>query len=331
MRLARVLRWFAALVLAPAFLWSAYWIAAVYGAQWGVNLALTEARQAGATVDFQTVAVSGYPTRFDLRVAGPTVSVEGVTWASSEVQAMAESARPHDIHIDLSHPQRLAGRFGAFEIDTALATLTILFRPDWDMPLAEIALSARDVRIWEDGAWGVNIQNVLASSFDAADGDTAYGVEVALGNINLAEVLSALPVQYHVITKAEVLSNVVFDKAWDRRIFDRGAPLLQTLDLQRVQFDFGAAEIALVGQLSADDGGALSGVLSLSLVGWAELFELAKQQGYVEPAFEDVALSLLSGLAAQDGVSDTLSLPLVVQQGMISYGALTLGVLPRLQ
>jgi hypothetical protein len=50
--------------------------------------------------------------------------------------------------------------------------------------------------------------------------------------------------------------------------------------------------------------------------------------GYVEPELEDFFYSILINLANQDGSEDSLTIPLAIANNAVSYGALTLGVLP---
>jgi hypothetical protein len=50
--------------------------------------------------------------------------------------------------------------------------------------------------------------------------------------------------------------------------------------------------------------------------------------GYVEPDLEDFFYSILISVANQDGSEDSLTIPLAITNNTVSYGALTLGVLP---
>jgi hypothetical protein len=61
---------------------------------------------------------------------------------------------------------------------------------------------------------------------------------------------------------------------------------------------------------------------------WKPLFGLAKNMGYVEPDLEDFFYSILISVANQDGSEDSLTIPLAITDNTVSYGALTLGVLP---
>ena len=53
-----------------------------------------------------------------------------------------------------------------------------------------------------------------------------------------------------------------------------------------------------------------------------------KRLGYIEPDLEEFFYTILVNLAIEGGSEDNLTIPLTITNNTISFGALTLGVLP---
>lgn len=330
MKHSRLARWILSIIAAPIILWSGYWATAAYAFEQGVHLAVREARKSGVSARFQEISVRGYPTQFEMGVSDISVGVENtLTWETQKAVLHTASFKPNEISLDLSETHQINGSFGATTIVTKQAKLSVLFRPSWLIPLGKIALQAEDMAIDHADGFKANLGSIFAIVTSYADPNEAYNLAAELENISLGNLWPHLPPAYQSVQAFRLNSDVLFDAAWDRTAMSRGVPALQKIVLNEIRFDFGDANISATGQLTHEPSFGPTGQINLSVQGWQSLFELAKSLGYVAPNLEDMFFTLLTDLTAQTGSSDTITLPLTLQNGRVSYGALTFGTLPK--
>lgn len=322
----------AIMLLAPVVLWSGYWVVAAYAVQQGPQLAMGPAAKAGVIVHFDRARVEGFPSRFELTLSELSVdAAQALSWDTQNVLVHAASHRPNEVSLDLSQPHRITGAWGEVQLDTAQAQITVLFKPTWSLGIGAITAGADGLRLSKVDEWGLDVGTVRARLTGYSDTEDAYRFDAELSDIDLSDLLVGLPDNYQMMRSAEIKGDVVFDAAWDRRALEQGAPTARAVHLEHAQFDFGVSVISAAGRLTVDDIGVLSGKIGVSVAQWRDVFELAQQLGYIEPGLENFFLSLLTDMAAQDGSPETLSLPLVIHEGRVSMGALSFGMLPKLQ
>jgi hypothetical protein len=330
MKHSRLARWILSIIAAPIILWSGYWAAAAYAFEQGAHLALREAHKSGVSTQFQEISVQGYPTEFEMGVSDISVSVENTfTWETQKAVLHTASFKPNEINLDLSETHQIDGSFGTTTITTKQAKLSVLFHPSLLIPLGKIALHAEDMAIDQADGFKANLGSVFATVTSYADPKEAYNLAAKLDNIHLGSLWPELPPAYQSVQALRLNSDVLFDAAWDRTAMSRGLPALQKTVLNEIRFDFGDANILATGQLIHEATFGPTGQINLIVQGWQSLFELAKSLGYVAPNLEDMFFTLLTDLAAQTDSSDTITLPLTLQNGRVSYGALTVGTLPK--
>ena len=330
MKHSRRARWILGITAAPLIIWSGYWAAAAYAFEQGAHLAAREAHKSGVSAQFQDISVQGYPTEFEVGISDISVGVENtLTWETQKAVLHTASFKPNEISLDLSETHQINGSFGATTIATKQAELSILVRPSWLIPLGKIALKAEDMAIEHADGFKANLGSVFATVTSYADPKEAYNLAAELDNISLGRLLPELPPAYHSVQALRFNSDVLFDAAWDRKAMSRGLPALQKTVLNEIRFDFGDANISATGQLTHEAAFGPTGQINLTVQGWQSLFELAKSLGYVAPNLEDMFFTLLTDLTAQTGSSDTITLPVTLQNGRVSYGALTFGTLPK--
>lgn len=326
----RLARWILSIIAAPIILWSGYWATAAYAFEQGVHLALREAHNSGVSAQFQEISVQGYPAEFEMDVSGISVGVENtLTWETQKAVLHTASFKPNEISLDLSETHQINGSFGATTIVTKQAKLSVLFRPSWLIPLGKIALQAEDMAIDHADGFKANLGSIFAIVTSYSDPNEAYNLAAELENISLGNLWPHLPPAYQSVQAFRLNSDVLFDAAWDRTAMSRGLPALQKIVLNEIRFDFGDANISATGQLTHEPSFGPTGQINLTVQGWQSLFELATSLGYVAPNLEDMFFTLLTNLTAQTGSSDTITLPLTLQNGRVSYGALTFGTLPK--
>jgi len=330
MKHSRLVRKVLSIVAALLLLWSGYWAAAAYAFEQGAHLALREAQKSGVSAQFQEISVQGYPTEFEVGVSAVSVGVANtLTWETQKAVLHTASFKPNKITLNLSETHQINGSFGATSIATTQAEISVLFRPSWLIPLGKISLQAEDIAIDHADGFKATLGSILATVTSYADPKEAYNVTAELENISLGSLWPQLPTAYQSVQALQLNTDLLFDAAWDRTAISRGLPALQRTVLNNVRFDFGDANISATGQLSHEAPLGPTGQITLTVQNWQSLFKLAKSLGYVAPNLEDMFFTLLTDLSAQTGSSDTLTLPLTLQNGRVSYGALSFGTLPK--
>lgn len=327
---SRVLRWLVGLPVLSLGLWSAYWFAGAFAIQQATALASDEARRVGVTAAFVKAPVTGYPTRFAISLADLTVSRDSLIWQTQAVQVDAESHRPFDIALDLSEPHRIAGRFGGLEIDTSEARVTVLFRPQWDLPLGEIVLDATDVVIGSQAQWRIDMTQVRSELRQDTVSEATYRVTAAIDNVALDGLFADLPPEYRFVPELRLDGILDFDRAWDRSLVQGHTPFLEELALSRAAFRLGSSTIIVQAHLTRDQSTAVSGTATVTVEGWRTLFDQALERGYLDPQLASFFLPMLTALASQQAPETELTLPLRIQDGTVFFGAVALGVLPAI-
>ncbi|TCP61073.1 hypothetical protein EV663_10619 [Rhodovulum bhavnagarense] len=330
-RRARVLRWFVVLCALGLVLWSAYWGAMALAWHGGARIAAQQARLSGMAARFEGGAVSGYPARFELGLNDLSIAHEAGGWSTDAIRVSAQSHRPHDLHLDLSRAHRIAGRHGVLDIDAQQAGIKVLFRPEWTLPVGNISMVADAVEIRHAQVGVVSMDRVRANLAQGAAGGAAYEADITIRGLAVSSAFADLPQAYRAIPEMQVRGQLLFEAPWDRGLLARGAPDLVALVVDSAAFDIGPSRVQVTGQLDRGVDGALSGQLEVGVQNWQSLFDLALDQGYVDPELKDFFLAMLGGLAARNGPEDRLILPLRVRNGRVFYGALVLGGLPALR
>ena len=327
--LNKVIKRTAFLLALPFFIWTGYWVASAYAIKKGVSLASENTQIPGLNAQFKIASVMGYPQKFSVGVSDIEVKTRNsFMWKTQEVILEAKSYSPNEVSVNLSEPHRISGSLGSLNMDAGNAKLTALFQPNWQLALGNINLIFEDLRIAYESHWDASIGKASASLKSFPDNTKAYQLNIELEDFNLSDVFEGVPTDYQTIQNVSLVTEVLLTSPLDRLIIGNGAPALQMLLVRKAQFDFGASVVSLDGKLAYDENDTVTGVLNVTVQGWESLFNLAKGVGYIEPNLENLFAMILTDLASQDGISETLTIPLDIQNNKISYGALTLGILP---
>lgn len=321
----------AVLAVIPVAVWSGYWIAGAYAFEQAAVLASGEARRAGLAAEFTDAAVRGYPTRFAMALSDITVSDDRLIWYTQAVEVEADSHRPFDVEVDFSQPHRISGRFGDVHIDSGAAQLSVLFQPEWRLPLGEIALDAADVIVESPDTWRIDTTRVLSALRQSPVDETTYRVAASIEEMNVSGLLEDFPPEFRAIPEIHLEGGLRFDRSWDRAVLQDGLPALLEFRLSRAAFEYGPSTIILQAQLDREEGAAFSGVVNITVQDWQRLYELAQHLGYIEAELHDFFLPMLEELASQNEPETELTLPLRIQNGTVSYGSITVGMLPEVR
>ena len=240
----------------------------------------------------------------------------------------AKSYQPNRINLDLSDPHSISGSIGSLEIDAELADLSVLFKPNLQLSLGNLEALFKNLVLSFDGLADAEIETMSARIDASANTEKSYQVTAQIENLDLSNILVGLGSDHQTFQNISLSAEVELSRPLDRLALAGGSPQVQTLLVHEALINYGETSVLLDAKLVLNKLGTLNGNTNFTVQNWKNLFGLAKNLGYVEPDLEEFFHSILINLANQDGSEDTLTIPLTITNNTISYGVLTLGVLP---
>jgi hypothetical protein len=317
------------LIAIPFLIWTGYWTAFAYAIERGISMASENPQISGTGAQFQVASVTGYPQNFSIGITEIEIGTKDkFTWATQEVLVEAKSYQPNKITLDLSDPHSISGSIGLLEIDAEIANLSVFFKPNLQLSLGNLEAVFRNLILSFEGLPGAEIETATALVNASPNTEKNYQVTAEIANLDLTNVLAGLGRDYQVIQNISLSAEAELSRPLDRLAMADGAPQVQNLLLREALINYGATSLLIGADLARNETGNLNGNINFTVQNWKILFGLAKNLGYVEPDLEEFFYTILINLAKQDGSEDRLTIPLTITNNTVSYGALTLGVLP---
>ena len=327
--MTKFLKRFALLIAIPSFIWTGYWAAMAYAVERGISLASENPQVSGSEVRFEVASVTGYPKNFTIGITEIELGAKDrFTWATQEVLVEAKSYQPNRINVDLSKPHSISGSLGSLEIDAELADLSVLFKPNLQLSLGSLEALFKNLTLSFEGLPDAEVETMSARLDASPNTEKNYQLTAQIENLDLSNILVGLGSDYQTFQNISLSAEAELSQPLDRLTMASGAPQLQMLLLREALINYGDISVLLDAKLVSNEAEALNGNINLTVQNWKTLFSLVKNLGYVEPDLEEFFYTILVNLAIQGGSEDTLTIPLTINNNTISFGALTLGVLP---
>jgi len=300
-----------------------------YAVERGISLASENPQVSGSEVRFEVASVTGYPKNFTIGITEIELGAKDrFTWATQEVLVEAKSYQPNRINVDLSKPHSISGSLGSLEIDAELADLSVLFKPNLQLSLGSLEALFKNLTLSFEGLPDAEVETMSARLDASPNTEKNYQLTAQIENLDLSNILVGLGSDYQTFQNISLSAEAELSQPLDRLTMASGAPQLQMLLLREALINYGDVSILLDAKLVSNEAEALNGNINLTVQNWKTLFSLVKNLGYVEPDLEEFFYTILVNLAIQGGSEDTLTMPLTINNNTISFGALTLGVLP---
>ena len=300
-----------------------------YAVERGISLASENPQVSGSEVRFEVASVTGYPKNFTIGITEIELGAkDSFTWATQEVLVEAKSYQPNRINVDLSKPHSISGSLGSLEIDAELADLSVLFKPNLQLSLGSLEALFKNLALSFEGLPDAEVETMSARLDASPNTEKNYQLTAQIENLDLSNILVGLGSDYQTFQNISLSAEAELSQPLDRLTMARGAPQLQMLLLREALINYGDISVLLDAKLVSNEAEALNGNINLTVQNWKTLFSLVKNLGYVEPDLEEFFYTILVNLAIQGGSEDTLTIPLTINNNTISFGALTLGVLP---
>ncbi|MDC1480927.1 DUF2125 domain-containing protein [Ascidiaceihabitans sp.] len=313
----------------PFFIWTGYWTVSAYAIEHGISLTIEDLVTSKPDARFTVASVTGYPQDFSVGVSDILVGNKGsFKWATKEINLEAKSYQPNKINLDVSKPHSISSPFGSFEVDANVANLIIFFQPNFQLSLGNLEGLFKDISVSFDGLPDTRIDTVSARVEASQSDETSYNVSAEIEGFDLSEIFVDLESDYQYIPNLSFLAEVSLTRPLDRFLIYKAAPKLKMLTLRSALVTYGTTSISMNGKITVNGTEGLDGNIYLTVQGWKSLFNLANEVGFIEPNLEKFFYKALSNIAKQDGSENTINLTLNIKNNTVSYGILTLGVLP---
>ena len=313
----------------PFFIWTGYWTVSAYAIEHGISLAIEDPKVSKAEVQFELASVVGYPQDFSIEFSDIVIGNKGnFEWATKNLNLKAKSYLPNKISLDISKPHSISGPFGSFEVNANVANLVIFFQPNFQLSLGNLDGLFQNISLSFDGLPDARIDTISARVEASRSDKTSYNLSTEIKGFDLSDILVDLKSDYQYIPKISFIAEVGLTHPLDRHVIYKAAPKVKVLTLKEALINYGSTSISINGELAVNNSEKLDGNFTLSVKEWKKLFNLAKEMGFINPDLEEFFYRVLSDIANQDGSENTLHFPLNIKNNTVSYGVLTLGVLP---
>ncbi len=314
---------------------SAYWFHVAGELRKGIDAFAEQRRAAGWTVEMDSVQMSGFPYAVTARLSGVDLrSPAGLSWHGDGIAITIPLPTPLNVTIDMAGQHILAG-LGWSGIVTAGTAQTRLHLHT-DGTLAGFTFAASTLVLEQPGIEPLALAEATVT-FDRLDPpDTGHetpsaGLTLGLRGLDLPDIagqplarrIDSFQVEARVmgtITGSPPLAAVT---VWSN---DGG-----TVELDRIALDWLPLSLDADGTLALDAHLQPQVALSARVRGAGEVMVRLVQAGLVEPKMASTAQVMLAIMARPDLQGrPTLSLPLTLQDGILTAGQIRIMRVPPL-
>ncbi|WP_414896896.1 DUF2125 domain-containing protein [Rhodovulum sp. YEN HP10] len=329
------MRFLLSLALLAALAWSGYWALAARGIERGLAGWLDSRRAEGWAADAGRIAVTGFPTRFDTRLAPLELADpdSGLAWSMPEFGFSAQSHRPQRLIAHWPETQQIATPFERIAVTAEAMTGALAFRPGLTFELASATFSVGAFGMVSDAGWRASMDGAGFSMAAVEDRPgaqhlrfSASGMRPPAGLVATLDPAGLLP---PVFQRVSVEAVAVFDAPWDRRALEERRPQLRRVEIGRLDAQWGDLALQAAGSFDVDAEGQPSGSLTLRATNWREMIAIARNSGQLPAALADRLEDALGLLAGLSGRPDMLDVPLRFALGQTWLGPVPLGPAPN--
>lgn len=324
-----------------ALLWTTALAAGLYGGYWfvGSHYALQGAEQALAQLkadgraDYASVALHGFPSRFDLTIDAPRLmSADGsLHWQAPFLQLLALSYRPNRLIAVWPNDQTLTVGPEVLSLHTTDLRANLNLTASTALALDSTTLAGQGPVLTREQGGAIAADSVLLAT-RAAGSAAVHEVALVITGLSVDALLrqkidpaGSLPPAADDARLGAVLS---FDRPLDRSLAKTPARLMAIHQITG-HFGWGPVQIDLKGDIEIDAKRNAVGRVILSAHHWRETLALAVRAGVIAADSAPRVEALLGSLAAQSGEADLLKLPLSLSDGLVRFGPLPLLPLPK--
>jgi hypothetical protein len=317
------------LVVLASLAWGGYWVVGSRAVEQGAVDWFATQNNNGLIAENKSLAVRGFPNRFDLTVTEPLLldPDTGYGWRAPFVQLFALSYQPWKVIAAFPPEQTISVPGQDIALTSAKLQASASLAPSSPLGVERSVLVGDDVSASSTLGWTVSAETLrfATRALDAGGLDQEIGLE-ALGVAPGPAIAAALPDLPPALSKIRVDAVVAFLPGQDGET----SPRVSGFDVKEVLITWGDFALFGKGRIAANDLGIGEGRIELRLTNWKLILPLAVASGAISPEALPTWERALGLLAQQSGDGSDLVLPLTMQQGRMSLGPVPIGPAPRL-
>ena len=324
------MRWLLAVVLALALVWGGYWFV---GAQ-AIERRAEDffAAQGAVRAGRESLAVHGFPNRFDLTVTQPEFNdpVVGWRWTAPFAQVFAMTWKPWHLIGVMANIQEIDTPSQKIGVTSTDLRGSLVLHPGTDLGLDRLVVEATALQATSDLGWQISAAKLAFATGEDASRRNVHRIGLQVTGVDLGSaVASALPDLGGVITRVHLDAHLLLTGPIDRHLGEAGVALAG-VEVNDFSLGWGALQITANGSLARASEGFAEGIIDLEIQQWRQIPAALAALGLVEPGVAQTYGKALELLAKSGDDPNVLKVPLKFKAGRISLGALPLGRAPRL-
>jgi hypothetical protein len=323
----------AVLVLLAGGAYAAYWFHIARGIKDAAPAWAAAQRVQGYDIEWQTLAVEGFPFAVRLRLAGVALHADRPFPYAARSAALTATASPFDFRtwrvrapegLALDAPTLVAG------IDAASLEGSVALGGEATI----IALAAHEIsgRGLARGVAAAAFEATLTLPERASEGrrDTALGLTASLLQATLAPIPAPLSRRLDALSLAASVKGPWPSGGFLRALVawrDAGG----TVEIENAHAAWGGTVLDLDGTLALDAAMQPEGAMTARVTGADKAVDAAVEAGAIEPRYAGVAKSVLRAISAKDETgAGALHVPLTIQDQRLYIGPAAVAALPQI-
>ncbi|MGH1412645.1 MAG: DUF2125 domain-containing protein [Pelagimonas sp.] len=310
-------------VVLAAFAWAGWWFYQAHSLRTEVEAWFEDRRSEGWIASYADFSIGGFPNRLDmsfedLSLANPDTNI---LWEAPFFQVLMLSyKRDHHILI-FPELQTVTLPSGYHEITSEGLRASVVYA---EGERIERINAEATVLNWDGTAMADT--NAALLRLD----DAQYQFAFVANSIARAEG-RLTPLAEGRVNDTQINTTITFDKDWAMSSLLQGRPQPRNIDVSLMSYQLAELNLNLAGDLQVDAQGRANGELTLRAVNWQDALEKARVGQQLPDGVTQKLIQGLSVVAGLKGRSDTLDLPLRLDNGQMSLGLIPLGPAPLLQ
>lgn len=316
-------------IVALALLYGGYWFVGAGAAERGAQAALARLQARGIGVQHEGLAVSGFPSRFDLTLTEPVITdpARGLGWSAPFAQVFSLSYKPWHLIAALPEQQQITLPGQQLVLASTRMQGSLVMKPTPALPLSALDAVAEGVSLRSDLGWALAL---ASANLQLAEGEGgAYQLAFRALDLVPDQRLVAATRLPDRLERLDLLADVSFDTPPALR--DAAPPVVQRVVVKEAHVTWGPVKLQARGDVLADAMGRAEGRLDLRIEGWQAALDAVQGLQLIPDRFLPLLAGMLAQLEQASGEPGVITLPLSFQNGMASLGPVPLGPAPRLR
>jgi hypothetical protein len=323
------------LLVTLTVLWSGYWFVGSSVIRSAATNWFAAQAAPGLTAENSSLAVAGFPNRFDLTVEGVRFAdpASGIGWEAPFAQIFAMTWKPWHIIAALPPSQVVSLPGQEVTITSEGLRASVRARPAGSLPLAMAIVESGPLAATSSLGWTHAAEAAVVSLGEVNGTPNTYDVAADIAGLAPDAALLLLLAPEGglppMISEIRLRANATLTAPLDRHAGDTN-PRLAAVKLTDMAVTWGEIALTAEGGIAPDDKGFAAGRINFTVTNWRRVMPLLVASGTVRPQLARTVETMLEGLAKQSGDPEVLKIPLTMQDGWMSLGPLPLGPAPVL-